>query len=281
MFARLQAAVLAFACLAAPQSLAQEATPPQTVIIAPAPFEYWPAGEYLRDGRSVPAPVISMYLGKPVEIMKHQVSAPDYAACVAEGACNAPYRGGDNGPGKPVTGVSFTDAAAYAQWLSRKTGENWRLPNDTEWTFAAGEKFGGEAVETVADSTSPAAAWVANYERMARNAGQKDPEVHAHGTFGANGHGVEDMAGNVWEWTSSCYFRTSLDADGRVLAEAENCGVRVIEGRHRSYMTYFIQDAASGGCAVGMTPDHLGFRLVRDELTLRQFLSNALSWMID
>jgi hypothetical protein len=45
----------------------------------------------------------------------------------------------------------------------------------------------------------------------------------------------------------------------------ENCGVRVIEGRHRSYMTEFIRDPKSGGCAVGTPPDNLGFRLVREE----------------
>ena len=44
-----------------------------------------------------------------------------------------------------------------------------------------------------------------------------------------------------------------------------NCGVRVVEGQHRSYMTDFIRDPRSGGCAVGKPPSNLGFRLVRDE----------------
>jgi hypothetical protein len=44
----------------------------------------------------------------------------------------------------------------------------------------------------------------------------------------------------------------------------ENCGVRVVEGEHRTYVTDFIRDARAGGCAVGAPPANLGFRLVRD-----------------
>jgi hypothetical protein len=43
----------------------------------------------------------------------------------------------------------------------------------------------------------------------------------------------------------------------------ENCGVRVVEGQHRTYVTDFIRDALAGGCAVGTPPANLGFRLVR------------------
>jgi len=44
-----------------------------------------------------------------------------------------------------------------------------------------------------------------------------------------------------------------------------NCGVRVVEGRHRTYVTDFIRDARGGGCAFGAPPSNLGFRLVREE----------------
>ena len=44
----------------------------------------------------------------------------------------------------------------------------------------------------------------------------------------------------------------------------ENCGVRVVEGRHRTYVSDFIRDARGGGCAVGAPPSNLGFRLVRE-----------------
>jgi hypothetical protein len=37
----------------------------------------------------------------------------------------------------------------------------------------------------------------------------------------------------------------------------------VVGGRHRSYMSFFLRDGKSGGCAAGMVPDNLGLRLVR------------------
>jgi hypothetical protein len=43
-----------------------------------------------------------------------------------------------------------------------------------------------------------------------------------------------------------------------------NCGVRVVEGRHRTYMTDFIRDPRAGGNAVSVPANNLGFRLVRE-----------------
>jgi hypothetical protein len=52
-------------------------------------------------------------------------------------------------------------------------------------------------------------------------------------------------------------------ADARVAQRVENCGVRVVNGKHRGYMSTFIRDGKSGGCAAGSAPDNLGIRLVR------------------
>ena len=51
-------------------------------------------------------------------------------------------------------------------------------------------------------------------------------------------------------------------------SRTNNCGVRVLEGLHRAYMSSFVRDGKSGGCAVGTPPEHLGFRLVRDDTAL-------------
>ena len=76
---------------------------------------------------------------------------------------------------------------------------------------------------------------------------------------------VADIAGNVWEWTSSCFVREKLDPDEVAFGmPVVNCGVRVVEGRHRTYVTDFIRNARAGGCAVGTPPANLGFRLVRE-----------------
>jgi Sulfatase-modifying factor enzyme 1 len=81
--------------------------------------------------------------------------------------------------------------------------------------------------------------------------------------FGVNENGLLDVAGNAWQWTSTC-FRRSLGPGAEMLTvRTENCGVRVVEGRHRIYVTDFIRDARAGGCAVETPPANLGFRLVR------------------
>jgi formylglycine-generating enzyme required for sulfatase activity len=235
----------------------------ETVTIQPTSFAYRLPGEFLMAGRVVDGALRKARLRHALEIMTYQVSAAEYGACVAEDACRA-ADGSVTANILPVTGVSYLDAVKYADWLSFKTGERWRLPTDEEWIFAAAERFGDDALGSVGGGKNdPAARWLAAYQgRNAREA--RDAIPKSKGYFGANTLGLYDIGGNVWEWTSTCYTRTHVDPAGRTLQGTENCGVRVIGGKHRGYMTNFLRDGKSGGCAAGMAPDNLGFRLVRD-----------------
>ncbi|HEY2138085.1 MAG TPA: SUMF1/EgtB/PvdO family nonheme iron enzyme, partial [Xanthobacteraceae bacterium] len=141
-----------------------------------------------------------------------------------------------------------------------------RLPTDTEWAYAAGERF----AETASDSAlgDPGQRALARYETESSRDGDVEKVAQPLGTFGINHNGLADVAGNVWEWTDSCFVRSRLDEAGRPSdATTINCGVRVVEGRHRTYMTDFIRDARAGGCTAGLPPSNLGFRLVRDDGT--------------
>lgn len=237
---------------------------PALVTIQAGAFEHPLPGEFLHaDGRPAPAPRALLEVAAPLEIMRYQVSFGEYGRCVAAGACKAADGRGDEAA--PVTGVSHIDAKAYARWLSNATGETWRLPTDLEWAFAAGEKFTPDIEPTEEDPANPAQAWLSSYRREAGLGRKADPVPKVRGWFGENAKGIADMAGNVWEWTSSCYVRTTLAKDGKSTAtQVENCGVHVVEGFHRTYMSNFIRDGKSGGCAVGLPPDNLGFRLVRE-----------------
>ncbi|WP_034492604.1 SUMF1/EgtB/PvdO family nonheme iron enzyme [Afifella pfennigii] len=258
----LAAASFSLAFLAAPLALSQEPSDVAQIRIDEAAMTYREAGEFLSGQTPVNAPLVEIRPERPFFIMQRQVRRGEYEACVAAGACKTLDQDGD--PALPVTGVSFHDAAAYAAWLSQETGRKWRLPSDREWALAAGSRFVDDGFEE-ADPANPATRWLAEYDAASAKKRAEDSKLRPAGGFGANEHGLLDLAGNVWEWTSTCYLRHSTDPASGEVTRHENCGVRVAEGAHRAYLTGFIRDPKSGACSVGAPPTHLGIRLVREE----------------
>ncbi len=103
-----------------------------------------------------------------------------------------------NQSNQPVVGVSWHDAVAYAKWAGK------RLPTEKEWEWAArGGLRGKEYPWGDQEPTSSRA----NYDD---NVGK--PTVV--GSYPANGYGLYDMAGNVWEWCQDWY---DSDRDNKVL----------------------------------------------------------------
>ncbi|TRC99638.1 formylglycine-generating enzyme family protein [Mesorhizobium sp. WSM4306] len=242
----------------------------QLVMLRPGSFDHPQPGEFLKESRPVAAPIVQETIDAQLEIMKFQVSVSDYGRCVADGVCKLADARSKIG-NVPVTGVSHIDAEAYATWLSASTGEAWRLPTDVEWAYAAGERFRADIDGGESDANNPARRWLAQYRTEAALARKPDPQPRAQGAFGTNSKGLADIAGNVWEWTSTCYSHVTIGSDGkRAASSIDNCGVHAVEGFHRTYMSNFIRDGKSGGCAVGTPPDNLGFRLVRDRPGLVQ-----------
>ncbi len=244
-----------------PDMVAGAAIPaPAMVALQPRPFHYRLAGEFTRDGRPDVAPLQKMRLDRTLTIMAYQVTAVDYQRCAVEGACPAVAPVG-NASDRPAVKISWHDASAYAAWLSRRLGVVYRLPTDEEWAFAAGSRFHDDGFTD--EPTEPAERWLRQYEREANRDDSSDTRSVAMGSLGANENGIFDLDGNVWEWTNTCFVHQTLNKTG-ASASTANCGVRVVEGRHRTYMTDFIRDPRTGGCAVGKPPSNLGFRLVRE-----------------
>lgn len=250
---------------------------PETVVIAPRPFAYRATGDFARGSASIDGPLVQIDAPAPIEIMKYQVSAADYAECVADGACSKaePKRHGVGDV--PATGVSFRDAMDYAAWLSEQSGARWRLPTVEEWSFAAGSKVADPALGVETDATDPAERWLLLYEREAALGANAMATPEPLGTFGVNEFGVADLSAVVWEWTATCASRTSVDAAGAVLTFIDSCGLRYLEGRHRTPMNVFARDALAGGCSTGAPPDNLGFRLVRDPSWMEWLLNETRS----
>jgi len=101
----------------------------------------------------------------------------------------------------PVIHVSWNDAVAYAQWLSKKTGQTWRLPTEAEWEFAA------QGVASTGSATAYKYAGSNTIENVGWYDGNSGKTTHEVGQKALNGYGLYDMSGNVWEWCSDWYSK--------------------------------------------------------------------------
>lgn len=244
---------------------------PDLTRLPPGEATHQPPGEALRNGYPVSQAPVTTRHARGVAIMTRQVSQAEYAACVAAAACkplDAAHRQ-DASPDLPATGISWSDATAYAAWLSGSTGQRYRLPRYAEWVYAAGDAYRDETLPEPQnggqDAGDPAQRWLAEYEQQSRRGGEgADTAVRPFGGYGVNAAGLQDMAGSVWDWTSDCHSRRVLDAPADA-ALSRNCGIRVAAGRHIAYLPDFIRDPKSGACSVGVPPANLGLRLVLEE----------------
>jgi formylglycine-generating enzyme required for sulfatase activity len=176
----------------------------------------------------------------------HEVTAGEWSACAAAGAC-APKPAADQN--LPILRVSWREANAYAKWLSEKTGQSYRLPTESEWEYAA---RGG---------TAGAWWWGERFEpnRLARG------EVKPVGSFEANPFGLHDMLSNAREWVADCYVNnfTQTPTDGSA-ATGGDCSMRVIRGGAWSSPPADTRVANRSRIAVDGKPLYMGFRLAAD-----------------
>lgn len=112
----------------------------------------------------------------------------------------------------PVQAVSWEDATAYCEWLSKTTGERYRLPLETEWEYAcrAGTTTAFSTGDTLSktdanyDNTSEAYPYLTN---KVTNPNWGTTRV---GSFKPNSFGLYDMHGNAFEWCADVYRNEEL-----------------------------------------------------------------------
>ncbi len=216
---------------AAVQSIALTNLPPGTLVRDCANFcpelVVLPAGSFMMGSASTEAgrlanegprhPVTFM---QPFAMGRREITFAEYDACTIDGGC--PGSISDNGWGRgrrPVINVSWTGAQAYVEWLSKKTGEKYFLPSEAEWEYAA--------------RSNTLTAWhtgdvIISDDANILNQFQQSVPV---GSFPANAFGLQDMHGNVSEWTQDCedigYF--GVPTDGSV-AVSLKCDSRMVRG---------------------------------------------------
>jgi len=189
--------------------------------------------------------------------------------------------------GRPVTDndpmvcVYWTEAKAYTDWLSEKTGETYRLLSEAEWEYVA--RGGVDTKWFWGDDDSK----ICEYGNVLDQAAANDPTLIAGsgtsmdmaascndgyaivspvGQFKPNAYGVYDTIGNVWEWTQDCSLKYYPDqpVDGSAHESAGVCEKRAIRsGSWRSRVLR--QERSFRGRDPEPTSYHLfGFRVARD-----------------
>lgn len=190
-------------------------------------------------------PQHNVTFGKPFAVGKFEVTRAEYAAFAA--ATNTPVTPGcfffngteqvidpvrswqapgyDQSDRDPVVCLDWDDTRAYLQWLSSRSGTEYRLLAEAEFEYVT---------RAGAMTARP---WGADIGRGNANCDGCGTEFDAKrsapvGTFKANAFGVHDMLGNVWERTEDCWHDTYTGApsDGRAWTVGGICTQRVTRG---------------------------------------------------
>jgi formylglycine-generating enzyme required for sulfatase activity/serine/threonine protein kinase len=139
-----------------------------------------------------------------------------------------------NGDTQPAVNLSWEDAQAFVEWLTWETGSDkrFRLPTEAEWEYAARagvatRYYWGNEIDpryaNFSDRNDPTGASVGNLDD-----GQS--VTAPVGTYLPNALGLQDMAGNVWEWTCSEYQPNYGGEEQRCSAKRANEGQRTVRG---------------------------------------------------
>jgi len=178
----------------------------------------------------------------------------------------------------PVVHISYADAEAYAKWAGK------RLPTEAEWEFAARGGLSGKPY-VWGDEFRPKGRWMANTHQghfPDMDTGEDGSAgISAVGQYPANGYGLYDMAGDVWQWTSDWYrpdYYEQLAESGQVVRNPRGPGAsfdpaepgqakRVQRGgsflcTDQYCSRYIVGTRGKGDVDTGT--NHLGFRCVKN-----------------
>lgn len=163
----------------------------------------------------------------------------------------------------PVVHISWNDAQAFVEWLSKTEGAVYRLPTEAEWEYAARGGSEGAMEDYSGSKNVKSVAWFDN-----NSAGK----IHSIGRKRANNLGIHDMSGNVAEWCQDWYSRAYYKAFGTsdIVQDPsgpqnpDNNGARIIRGGSWTNDKKLCTVSARNFVAPTFSRNNLGFRVVRE-----------------
>ena len=207
---------------------------PEMVVVPRGKFEMGPDS-----GVDLPAQLVTVR--HPFAMGRYEVTQAQWRAVMG----NDPSYFKKCGPDCPVEEVSWNDVQKFIDKLNRQTGRHYRLPTEAEWEYAC---YGGKKTAYCGSNDLDKVGWYVSSSFA-------PPGPEPVGKLQANGYGLYDMTGNVFEWTANCY-----DASCTTRAIRGGAWSRVIIGWGHSDMraTY------RRWLAPALHSSRLGFRLARD-----------------
>ncbi len=168
---------------------------------------------------------------------------------------------------QPVINVSWWDAKAYVEWLSRDIGQLYRLPSEGEWEYAC--RAGTTTPFSFGETVTPRQAnYDGNYTYAGGAEGVYREQSVAVGSLPANPWGLHEMHGNVWEWLEDVWHDNYSGAptDGSAWTECEGInsdGSRVARGGSWDSNPWLCRSAFRIRYEPGYRNYILGFRVAR------------------
>ena len=205
-------------------------------------------------------PVHRVTIARPFAAGVYEVTFDEWDACVSDGGCGG-YRPEDIfnwGRGvRPVIRVSWEDAQMYVRWLSRKTGEEYRLLSESEWEYVAraGTRtrywWGDDIGRNRATCNTCGSRW-------------DNEQTAPVGSFSANAFGLYDVHGNLWEWVEDCWNDSynGAPSDGSAW-ESGDCGRRMLRGGHWGSVPRYLRSAERVTRSPVFRAFSVGFRVAR------------------
>ena len=241
---------------------------PEMVVVSAGDFMMGSSDE--EEGRQNDEdPVHRVTIAEPLAVSKYEVTFAEWDACVAGGGCaHWPFDEGWGRGTRPVINVSWEDAQQYVKWLSRETGQPYRLLSEAEWEYVA---------RAGTTRTYWWDGWVcagadhdcANYgidECCGGMAAGADRWVNTSpvGSFKPNAFGLFDTAGNVWEWVADCWndSYTGAPSDGSAWTIGD-CDRHVLRGGSWFNDPRGVRSANRGKVGVGSRTSSFGVRVAR------------------
>jgi len=167
------------------------------------------------------------------------------------GSATSYFKGCDN---CPVDSVSWNDVQDFFKKLNKQTGLRFRLPSEAEWEYAC--RSAGKDEKYCGGGDESKLAWYGN---------NSDEKTHSVAQKQANGLGLYDMSGNVWEWTQDCWHDSYDGASSSGQAWGSGtCAQRILRGGSWIGVAGGLSSTGRFGSSTAKASRNFGFRVAQD-----------------